>query len=63
MQLPHQDHDRHRLYLKDDLAVIGDQLKDAGIALKYYQQIMHEIEADSKETSAADLEALENAVG
>lgn len=48
---------------KDDLAVIGDQLKDAGIALKYYQQIMHEIEADSKETSAADLEALENAVG
>ena len=47
---------------KDDLAVIGDQLKDAGIALKYYKQIMSEIEADSKETSAADLEALENGV-
>lgn len=47
---------------KDDLAVIGDQLKDAGLALKYYEQIQHEIEADSKETSAADLEALENGV-
>ena len=33
---------------KDDLAVIGDQLKDAGKALAYYKQIMGEIEADSK---------------
>ena len=47
---------------KDDLDVIGAQLKDAGIALKYYRQIMSEIEADSKETSAADIEALENGV-
>lgn len=47
---------------KDDLAVIGDQLKDAGLALKYYMQIMSEIETDSKETSASDLEALENGV-
>ena len=47
---------------KDDLAVIGDQLKDAGKALAYYKQIMSEIEADSKETSAEELEALENAV-
>ncbi len=47
---------------KDDLAVIGDQLKDAGKALAYYKQIKSEIEADSKETSAEELEALENAV-
>ena len=47
---------------KDDLAVIGGQLKDAGKALAYYKQIMSEIEADSKETSAEELEALENAV-
>ena len=33
---------------KDDLAVIGDQLKDSGKALVYYKQIMGEIEADSK---------------
>lgn len=47
---------------KDDLSVIGDQLKDASKALVYYKQIMSEIEADSKETPAADLEALENGV-
>jgi len=37
-------------------------MKDAGVALKYYMQIMREIEADSKETSASDLEALENGI-
>ena len=48
--------------VNSDLEVIGGQLKNTEKAFGYYRQIMKEIEADSKKTTAEQLEETENAV-